>query len=96
MVLSAILGFNAYRLYMNLNTTEAYYDANVARALGTTANNESSKDELTITPYTVVKGDTIFNIAKKFNIPWTLLATVNAIESPFNVTPGQEIKIPYQ
>ena len=44
--------------------------------------------------YTVVKGDTIFNIAQKYKVDWTTLATINNINSPFTLKIGQEVKIP--
>jgi LysM repeat protein len=44
--------------------------------------------------YKVQKGDTLFNISQKFNIDWTTLATLNNIQSPFAVKPGQTLNIP--
>lgn len=48
------------------------------------------------TSYTVQKGDTLFNIAQKFNISWTTLATLNNLKSPFYLKPGQTLKVPKQ
>ena len=46
--------------------------------------------------YTVVKGDTVFNIAQKYNINWSTLATINNLASPFTLKSGQVLKIPNQ
>ena len=44
--------------------------------------------------YKVQKGDTLFDVSQKFNIDWTTLATLNNIQSPFAVKPGQTLNIP--
>lgn len=44
--------------------------------------------------YTVQKGDTLFNISQKINVPWTTLAELNKLKPPFSLKPGQVIKIP--
>jgi LysM repeat protein len=46
--------------------------------------------------YTVQKGDTVFNIAQKYNINWSTLATINNLSSPFTLKPGQVLKVPNQ
>ena len=46
--------------------------------------------------YKVKPGDTIFNIGQAYNINWTTLATINGLDSPFNLKPGQILKIPQQ
>jgi hypothetical protein len=46
--------------------------------------------------YTVQKGDTVFNIAQKYNLNWATLATINNLASPFTLKPGQTLKIPNQ
>lgn len=44
--------------------------------------------------YTVQKGDTLFNISQKINVPWTTLAELNKMKPPFSLKPGQSIMIP--
>lgn len=46
--------------------------------------------------YTVKNGDTVFSIGQKSNIDWTTLATINGLEAPFKLQPGQILKIPQQ
>ncbi len=45
---------------------------------------------------TIAKGDTIFNIAQKYKVEWTTLATINNITSPFALKIGQKLKVPQQ
>lgn len=43
--------------------------------------------------YVVQSGDTLPSIAKKFDVPWQLLAKINGIPTADGVQPGQEIKV---
>jgi len=44
--------------------------------------------------YTVQSGDTLYEIARKFNISWQSIATANNITSPYVISLGQQIVIP--
>lgn len=44
--------------------------------------------------HTVKKGDTVFSIGQQYGVEWTVLATLNHLEPPFNLKPGQTIKVP--
>ena len=44
--------------------------------------------------YKITAGDTLFNISQKYNISWTVLATLNNLKSPFILQPGQTLEIP--
>ncbi len=44
--------------------------------------------------YTVVSGDTLTSIARKFSVSTTSLAVANALVSPFTIRVGQLLKIP--
>ena len=44
--------------------------------------------------YTVVKGDTLWGIAKKYNTTWQYLAEINHIENPDLIYVGQVIFVP--
>jgi nucleoid-associated protein YgaU len=46
--------------------------------------------------YKVKSGDTLFTIARDYNVEWTTLATINKLEAPFRLQVGQSIKIPKQ
>jgi hypothetical protein len=46
--------------------------------------------------YTVERGDTLFNLSQRHNISWSTLATLNELQSPFTLQPGQVLKIPRQ
>lgn len=45
------------------------------------------------TYYTVVKGDTLSKIGKKFGIPWKTIADLNGIKAPYTIKVGQKIRI---
>ncbi len=55
---------------------------------------ETTTPQAQFMEYKVSKGDTLFNVSQKFNISWTTLATLNNLQSPFTLKPGQTIKIP--
>lgn len=44
--------------------------------------------------YTVVSGDTLTSIARKFSVSTTSIAVANALTSPFTIRVGQVLKIP--
>lgn len=46
--------------------------------------------------HSVKKGETVFSIGQQNNIEWTTLATINGLEAPFALQPGQVLKIPQQ
>lgn len=43
--------------------------------------------------YTVQKGDSLYKIGKKFNVPWQNIAKLNGIEAPYTIYPGQRLRI---
>jgi hypothetical protein len=55
---------------------------------------KDNQSEQPFIEYTVVKDDTVFNIAQKHNVSWTSIATINNLSSPFTLKPGQKLKIP--
>ena len=44
--------------------------------------------------YTVVKGDTLSAIGKRFGVKWRDIAELNDIKNPDLIFPGQVFKIP--
>lgn len=50
--------------------------------------------EIKSTVYTVVSGDVLWKIAKKFGLEWKVLADYNQLTNPNLILPGQMIKIP--
>lgn len=44
--------------------------------------------------YTVQSGDTLYEIARKFNITWQSIAAANNIASPYLISPGRQLAIP--
>ena len=43
--------------------------------------------------YVVRQGETLEQIAKRYQVPWQLLGKINGISDPLAVRPGQEIKV---
>lgn len=43
--------------------------------------------------YTVVKGDSLYKIGKKFGVPWQSIAELNGIKSPYTIYPNQKLRI---
>lgn len=46
--------------------------------------------------YTVVPGDTVHGVASRFKVPIRSLIDSNALQPPFTLTPGQQLRIPDQ
>ena len=46
------------------------------------------------TTYTVVKGDSLYKIGKKFGVSWTKIASANGIKAPWTISVGQKLTIP--
>ncbi len=55
---------------------------------------EDSSDNNIYHDYTVKKGDTLFTISQDVKVEWSALATLNKLEPPFDLKPGQVLKIP--
>lgn len=92
LVISGVLGIRAVNLAIRGSDSDT---PKTGEVLGATDNQAPSSKEY-VKSYTVVKGDTVFSIGQQHNIEWTTLATLNGLEAPFKLTPGQVIKIPQQ
>lgn len=44
--------------------------------------------------YTVKSGDTLYTIASALNLEWKELAALNSLEPPYDLSVGQELKLP--
>lgn len=94
LILAFALTVNAIRL-MFFSTTQKAPNAGKEQVLG--ASDTKTQDTgVSFTDYAVQKSDTLFSISQKFNISWTILATLNNLKSPFVVKPGQILKVPTQ
>lgn len=90
LVISAVLGIRAVNLAIIGSGSDTSMQGQVAGATDTPNQNQLFKD------YIVQKGDTVFSIGQKNNIEWATLATLNSLEAPFALKPGQVLKIPQQ
>jgi len=52
-----------------------------------------SREHVLERPYTVISGDTLPRIARKYGVPWQLLAKINGIRDPEHLQPGQQLKV---
>jgi LysM repeat protein len=87
LILSGILALRAgYMVFTHSSDTAA---APKPQVLGA-----SDTKTVTFIDYTVTKGDTLFNISQKYNVSWSVVATINNLEPPFNLKSGQKLKIP--
>jgi len=53
---------------------------------------QESKVEYMI--YEVKKGDTLFNLSKKYGVSWETLGELNDLKEPFILKIGKKLKIP--
>lgn len=90
LVISGVLGVRAINLAIRGSDADT---PNTGVVLGVADNPEQKQ---LFKEYTVQKGDTVFSIGQKNNIEWTTLATLNSLEAPFTLKPGQVLKIPQQ
>lgn len=44
-------------------------------------------------PYRVSQGETIKSIAERLEVPWQLLGSINGVDNPAEIVPGQELKV---
>lgn len=64
------------------------------QVLGASTDTPNPSTDISFTDYKVAKGETLFTISQKFNLPTETLAQLNDIRPPFNIKAGQTIKIP--
>jgi LysM repeat protein len=94
LILALILTANAFRLVIK-GKNQSTPDSTAPQVLGASDTKQPpAQANIQFTPYTVQKDDTLFNISQKFNIDWSMLATLNNLKSPFVLKAGQVINIP--
>jgi membrane-bound lytic murein transglycosylase D len=64
------------------------------RTYGIAAVSLEGLDEDDYRTYTIVRGDTLWDISRRFNVPISKLKQINNISNPSRIRPGQRIKIP--
>lgn len=93
LILSACLFLNTFRIFLNNNARENTIPPQVLGIANSKASEPTANTEQFQT-IKVKKGETLFSIAKNYNISWTTLATINNLQSPFSVSNEQELKVP--
>ncbi len=95
LILAVGLALNA--LWMVMGTNKKDLPSNKQdgpMVLGASDVKTASESPVQFIEYKVQKGDTLFNLSQKFNIKWGTIATINNLNSPFYISPGQTLKIP--
>lgn len=54
----------------------------------------NSTKRVDVTEITVAKGDTLYSLSRKYQIPVNDLAIMNKLSAPFNLSVGQKLKVP--
>lgn len=90
-ILSAVLVLRAGYMVISHSSSQTQ---STPQVLGATDTPSTPTAKKAFTDYTIKKGDTVFSIAQKNNIDWTALATLNSLQAPFTLKPGQVIQIP--
>ena len=54
----------------------------------------NSTKRVDVTEITVAKGDTLYSLSRKYQIPVNDLAVMNKLTVPFNLSEGQKLKVP--
>lgn len=55
---------------------------------------QSEEDITTGKSYTIEVGDTLYSIGLKLKVNWEDIAQINNLERPYNLKPGEKLKIP--
>ncbi|MFC8247891.1 LysM peptidoglycan-binding domain-containing protein [Streptomyces chartreusis] len=45
--------------------------------------------------YVVKDGDTVYTVAARYGVRWAGVVEANGLPSPFDLRPGQQIRIPF-
>lgn len=67
-----------------------------SQVLGVQVSNSGQQGSGPFAEHAIASGETLFSIAQNYDMSWTALATLNNLEPPFVITPGQIIKVPRQ
>lgn len=52
-----------------------------------------SAEHLLAEPHRVGSSETLMDIAKKYEVPWQLLANINGVDDPVTILPGTDLKV---
>ena len=92
LILSLVVGINITKDLKAWNPSHAIPAAQPPQVLGAYDNAIATPPNFII--YTIQKGDTLFDIAQHNNTSWQIIATLNNLKPPYNLTPGSTLKLP--
>lgn len=78
----------------NVIAKEKVKEIKVAKTVVQEPVQRTSTTRVDLQEITVQKGDTLYSLSRKYEIPVNDLAVMNKISSPFNLSVGQKIKVP--
>ncbi len=90
LVISGVLAIRAGYMVIHRSPTQTPLEPQVLGA------QDNPDQKPLFKEHVVKKGETVFSIGQQNNIEWTSLATINGLEAPFALQPGQILKIPQQ
>jgi len=96
LILAVILAFNAVRLIVSSKNSPQAGNASPQVLGASDTKQPGAQTAVQFISYTVQKGDTLFDISQKYSIDWATLAALNNLTQPFNLKPGQVLKVPKQ
>jgi LysM repeat protein len=91
-VLLLLASFYLFWSALTTNPEEKAKESQSTPTTETTSQEAQKQEEYTI--YKVQSGDTLFSIAKKFNVKMDDIIKLNNLEDPNKLQVGQELKIP--
>ena len=79
-----------------LNSTDGYQRVRAVNSRQTKVHDRSQYRLQSISPsfVTVLKGDTVYSLSRKYNVPTRALIETNNLKAPFLLSPGQRLKLP--
>lgn len=79
-----------------LNSTDGYQRIRAVNSRQTKVHDRSQYRLQSISPsfVTVLKGDTVYSLSRKHNVPTRALIETNNLRAPFLLSPGQRLRLP--
>ena len=79
-----------------LNSTEGYRPVRAVNSRQTNVHDRTKYRLQSISPsyVTIKKGDTVYSLSRKYNVPTRALIETNGLRAPFLLSPGQRLKLP--
>ncbi len=79
-----------------LNSTDGYRRIRAVNSRQTNVHDRTKYRLQSVSPsyVTIKKGDTVYSLSRRYNVPTRALIETNGLRAPFLLTPGQRLKLP--